>query len=136
MRIALNCFVVLLCAILVGCQTGRQAQFVVPEQSVEVLVERLSKIATAHGMTNCMNTTRVVGVIVCFKEGDTSFTFLGARKKDSKMIVDLGFRSAGIGGKLFNQLHSEVGRDLRELYGSSVQEIDTSKMIPIEYNAA
>jgi len=118
--------------LLVACQTFNSVQYHVPAQQEDQLVSRLSNLATEHGMTNRTAHSSVSNTLVYFKVGDRSFTDLGARKKDDGIIVDLYFRSAGIGGKEFRQLKPEVETILRDLYGKQFKTIrDRAKQIPI-----
>jgi hypothetical protein len=65
-------------------------------------------------------------------EGDLSYTELGARRYKNTVLVDLFFRSAGIGGQLYKQLEPEVTEALQELYGGQVRiEHDYQKIIRV-----
>ena len=85
-----------LCALLAACQTFNSLQFVIPADRRDVVVAEVSRVAQAHGMRDCMPGSDVVGALGCFLSGDASFTFLGVRQVDDRLVVDLGFRSAGV----------------------------------------
>jgi hypothetical protein len=65
-------------------------------------------------------------------EGDLSFTQLGARRHKGEILVDLFYRSAGIGGQLYKQLEPEVTQALQQLYPGRVTiERDYRKIVPV-----
>lgn len=92
-----------------GCQSFDHVQFVVPHIHEDHLISSLHAIA----------------------KGDLSYTHLGARLYEEMIVVDLIFRSAGLGGKLFHQLEPEIEQALRDIYGSQVSVIrDRTKLLP------
>jgi len=108
-------------------------QFTVPATGTDKLTERVKMIAVKHGMTDCMSSVEVNGATTCFKTGDASFTFLGVRQVGEFGVVDLSFRSAGVGGQLFNELRIELLQDLKVTFGTGgVEERDPKNLIPIE----
>jgi len=69
-------------------------------------------------------------------EGDLSFTQLGARRHGDAVLVDLLFRSAGIGGQLYKKLEPEVTQALQRLYPGQVRiEHDYSKIVRFNPNS-
>jgi hypothetical protein len=67
-----------------------------------------------------------------FVEGDLSYTALGARIHEGVVVIDLVFRSAGIGGDRFREIKPRVVEELRAIYGADLAiEEDHGRMVPI-----
>ena len=124
-----------LCALLAACQTFNSLQFVIPADRRDVVVAEVSRVAQAHGMRDCMPGSDVVGALGCFLSGDASFTFLGVRQVDDRLVVDLGFRSAGVGGELFHVLSEELRTRLRRACGAAAVQESPGQQIPIAHGA-
>ncbi len=121
------------CASIAACQTFNQAQFTAPADHLERMTERVRMIAISHGMADCLSTSVVNGVTTCYKTGDASFTFVGVRRAESLAVVDLSFRSAGVGGELFKKLESELTEDFRKTFGDgAVQRRERATFVPME----
>ena len=119
-------------ALLAGCQSWDYAQFVVPRSKADELRTALRRVAARHGMADRTSESTIPGTLVFFAEGDLSFTHLGARTHKDVILVDLIFRSAGLGGQLFKKLLPEVEQELQRLYSGSVRiERDREKMIAV-----
>jgi len=127
--------VCLLCAlVVVGCQSMAWVQYHVPTGKEAAMKGRLSEIAQTHGLSDRTETSLVPDIILYFVVGDRSFTDLGARRWNDKVIVDLQFRCAGLGGKTFDAMKPKVLGALRELYGGEVTEItERSELIPLHW---
>ena len=125
-----------LCAWLAACQTFNSLQFVIPAERRDAVVAEVERVAQAHGMRDCMPGSDVVGAFGCFLSGDTSFTFLGVRQVDNRLVVDLGFRSAGIGGDLFHAMADELRAGLRQACGAAAVRESPGQQIPIEHGAS
>lgn len=118
----------ILCAL--GCQTVNHIQFIVPADRERDLIGALRVIAGGHQMSDKTLESHAPRTLVYFLKGDLSYTYLGARRHNDEVIVDLAFRSAGVGGDDFKKLQPEIEQALRKLYGDSVRVIrDRAKMI-------
>ena len=95
-------------------------QFAIPAERRDVVVAEVARVGQAHGMRDCMGGSDVVGATGCFLSGDTSFTFLGVRQVGDRMVVDVGFRSAGIGGDLYKVITEELRTGLRRGGGAGI----------------
>jgi hypothetical protein len=104
-------------------------QFSIPDRNIPELIRTLRQIALKHDLKDYIQESQVPDTLVCFQQGDTSFTRLGARKYGGKILVDVCFRSAGIGGELYGKLRSEVEAKLRHLYGDSLSVEDNPQKI-------
>ena len=124
-----------LCAWLAACQTFNSLQFVVPADRRDAVVAEVERVGQAHGMRDCMPGSDVVGAVGCFLSGDSSFTFLGVRQVDDRMVVDLGFRSAGIGGELFHVIADDLRTGLRRACGAAAVQESPGQQIRIEHGA-
>ena len=126
---------VALCTLLAACQTFNSLQFVIPADRRDEVVAEVARVARAHGMRDCMSGSDVVGALGCFLSGDTSFTFLGVRQVDDRLVVDVGFRSAGIGGELFQVVSDELRTGLRHACGAAAVQESPGQQIPITHGA-
>ena len=133
MKTAVRVFICLVCVIfLSGCQTWEHIQFVVPASGQTALASAVRSVALRHGMTDRTQSSKAHGTIVYFSAGDRNFTDLGARQHNDTFIVDLLFRSAGVGGDLFRQLEPEMQQTLERLYPGAVRVVrDPKKMVAI-----
>jgi hypothetical protein len=133
MKIAVGVLTFLVCVMfLSGCQTWEHIQFVVPASGQVAFASALRSVASRHGMTDRTRSSKARGTIAYFSAGDRNFTDLGARRHDGTFIVDLLFRSAGVGGDLFRQLEPEVQQALERLYPGAVRVVrDPKKLVPI-----
>jgi hypothetical protein len=126
------CIALVSVTLLSGCQTWKHVQFVVPASGEAALTSTLRAIAVRHGMSDRTRTSKARGTIVYFSAGDRNFTDLGARGHNDTLVVDLLFRSAGVGGDLFRQLEPEVQQALERLYPGAVRVVrDPKKLIAI-----
>jgi hypothetical protein len=117
---------------LTGCQTMGYVQFTVPQERQTQLITLLRAIGMRHRMADKTRDSKAPGTLVLMSEGDLSYTQLGARRYKNTVLVDLFFRSAGIGGQLYKQLEPEVTEALQELYGGQVRiEHDYQKIIRV-----
>lgn len=115
-----------------GCQTAEHIQFVVPQQRISELIVALRSIGLRHNMADKTRESEVADTLVVMSEGDLSFTQLGARRHKSEVLVDLYFRSAGIGGELYKKLAPEVTQALQQLYPGRVTiERDSRRIVPV-----
>ena len=120
---------------LTSCQTAAYVQFSVPQAHQAQLVSLLRAIGMRHGMADKTGDSKASGTLVLLSEGDLSFTQLGARRYKDMVLVDLLFRSAGVGGHLFKQLEPEVTQALQQLYPGRVRiEHDYGKIIRVHPN--
>ncbi|HXI41992.1 MAG TPA: hypothetical protein VNH83_18555 [Bryobacteraceae bacterium] len=118
-----------------GCQSTAYVQFTVPQTHEARLISLLRSIGLRHGMADKTPESRASGTLVLMSEGDLSYTQLGARRYKSMVLVDLLFRSAGIGGQLYKQLEPEVTEALQQLYPGQVRiERDYQKVIRVHPN--
>jgi len=118
-----------------GCQTLGYVQFRVPQAHQTRLISLLRSIGMRHGMADKTRDSKASGTVVLMSEGDLSFTQLGARRYKDLILVDLLFRSAGIGGQLYKQLEPEVTQALQQLYPGHVRiEHDYGKIIRVHPN--
>ncbi len=118
--------------LLSGCQTWKHVQFIVPASGEAAIASALRSVATRHGMSDRTRTSKLPGTIVYFSAGDRNFTDLGARRHGDTLVVDLLFRSAGVGGDLFRLLEPEVQQALERLYPGAVRVIrDPKKRLAI-----
>ena len=124
-----------LCAWLAACQTFSSMQFVIPAERRDAVVAEVARVGQAHGMRDCMAGSDVVGAIGCFLSGDASFTFLGVRQVGDRMVVDVDFRSAGIGGDLYKVITGELRTGLRRACGAAAVQESPGQQIPIEHGA-
>jgi hypothetical protein len=121
--------------ILTGCQTAAYVQFTVPQTHQRELIALLRSIGLQHGMADKTSESKAAGTLVFLSQGDLSYTQLGARRYKDTVLVDLLFRSAGIGGQLFKQLEPEVTSALQHLYPGEVRiEHDYQKIIRVHPN--
>ncbi len=115
-----------------GCQTAEHIQFTVPQQRITQLIAALRSIGLRRNMADKTRESEVADTFAVVSEGDLSFTQLGARRHKGEVLVDLFFRSAGIGGQLYKQLEPEVTQALQQLYPGRVTiERDYRKIVPI-----
>jgi hypothetical protein len=125
--------ILLALAMLAGCQSFDYVQFVVPHIHEDKLLLSLHAIAKKHAMEDKTGESKVSQTLVLFNVGDLSYTHLGARLHEDLIVVDLIFRSAGLGGELFHQLEPEIEQALREIYGNQVSVVrDRTKLIPFQ----
>ena len=118
-----------------GCQSGEYVQFVLPHSHEAQLRSVLRSIGLRHRMAEKTGASNAPGTIVFLSEGDLSHTHLGARRHGDVIVVDLLFRSAGVGGKLFRELEPEVTQALQKLYPGAVRiERDYRKLIAVHPN--
>jgi hypothetical protein len=133
MKRPVHVFITLVSVMLLsGCQTWKHVQFVVPASGEASLASALRSVALRRGMRDRTRASKTRGTIVYFSAGDRNFTDLGARKHNDTLIVDLLFRSAGVGGDLFRLLEPEVQQALERLYPGAVRMVrDPKKMVAI-----
>ena len=75
--------------------------------------------------------SKVPQTLALYQEGDLSYTNIAARLSGDMIVVDLMFRSAGFGGKLFHELEPEIEQAMREIYGNRLSVLrDKTKLIP------
>jgi len=121
--------------ILTGCQTAAYLQFTLPQTHQRELVALLHSIGLRHGMADKTSESKAAGTLAFLSQGDLSYTQLGARRYKDTVLVDLLFRSAGIGGQLYKQLEPEVTAALQQLYPGEVRiEHDYHKIIRVHPN--
>jgi hypothetical protein len=117
---------------LTGCQTAAYVQFTVPQTHQAQLISLLRAIGLRHGMADKTSESKAAGTLVFLSQGDLSYTQLGARRYKDTILVDLLFRSAGIGGQLYKQLEPEVTATLQRLYPGEVRiEHDYQKIVRV-----
>ena len=115
-----------------GCQTAEHTQFTVPQQHIAELMSVLRSLGSRHNMVEKTRESQVPGTIVVMSQGDLSFTQLAARRYKGDILVDLFYRSAGVGGQLYRQLEPEVTQALEQLYSGRVTvEHDFRKIVPV-----
>ena len=134
-RLVARLAVAALCAWLAACQTMNSMQFAIPAERRDVVVAEVARVGQAHGMRDCMGGSDVVGATGCFLSGDTSFTFLGVRQVGDRMVVDVGFRSAGIGGDLYKVITEELRAGLRRACGAAAVQESPGEKTLIEHGA-
>jgi hypothetical protein len=86
-------------------------------------------------MADKTSESKAPGTLVLMSEGDRSYTQLGARRHNGIVLIDLLFRSAGIGGQVYKRLEPEVTEALQQLYPGQVRvEHDYQKIIRVHPN--
>jgi hypothetical protein len=125
--------VIIFCATgLSACQTAEHVQFNVPEERIAQLISALRSIGLRHNMVDKTRESEVPGTLVLMSQGDLSFTQLGARRYKGHVLVDLFYRSAGVGGQLYHQLEPEVTQALQDLYAGRITiERDYHRIVPV-----
>jgi hypothetical protein len=125
--------VIIFCAMgLSACQTAEHVQFNVPQERVAQLISVLRRIGLQHNMVEKTRESEVPGTLVLMSQGDLSFTQLGARQYKGHVLVDLFYRSAGVGGQLYHQLEPEVTQALQDLYAGRITiERDHRRIVPV-----
>ena len=125
--------VMIFCAMgLSACQTAEHVQFNVPQERIAQLISALRSIGLRHNMVEKTRESKVPGTLVLMSQGDLSFTQLGARRYRGHVLVDLFYRSAGVGGQLYHQLEPEVTQALQDLYAGRVTiERDYRRIVPV-----
>ena len=123
----------IVCAMsLSACQTAEHVQFTVSQERIAQVVSALRSIGLRHNMVERTRESEVPGTLVLMSQGDLSFTQLGARRYKGHVLVDLFYRSAGVGGQLYHQLEPEVTHALEDLYlGRVMIERDRRKIVPV-----
>jgi len=115
-----------------ACQTAEHVQFSVPTERIAQLISTVRSIGLRHDMVERTRESEVPGTLVFMSQGDLSFTQLGARRYKGRVLVDLFYRSAGVGGQLYHQLEPEVTHSLEDLYSGRVMiERDRSRIVPV-----
>jgi hypothetical protein len=125
--------VIIFCAMgLSACQTAEHVQFNVPQERIAQLISALRSIGLQHNMVEKTRESEVPGTLVLMSQGDLSFTQLGARRYKGHVLVDLFYRSAGVGGQLYHQLEPEVTQALQDLYAGRITiERDHRRIVPV-----
>ena len=125
--------VIIFCAMgLSACQTAEHIQFNVPQERIAQLITALRSIGLRHNMVEKTRESEVPGTLVLMSQGDLSFTQLGARRYKGHVLVDLFYRSAGIGGQLYHELEPEVTQALQNLYAGRITiERDHRRIVPV-----
>lgn len=125
-------FIAVLCLSLSACQTFGHIQFLLPDAQRSRLVEALGQLASSAGLADRREQSLIPDTIVYFAEGEQSFTEIGARMHEGKVVVDLLFRSAGVGGDLYRQLKPKLTDELRMIYGNDLVIVeDPVRMVPL-----
>jgi hypothetical protein len=115
-----------------ACQTAEHVQFNVPHERIAQLISALRSIGLRHNMVEKTRESEVPGTLVLMSQGDLSFTQLGARRYKGHVLVDLFYRSAGVGGQLYHQLEPEVTQALQDLYAGRITiERDHLRIVPV-----
>ena len=115
-----------------ACQTAEHVQFNVPQERIAQLISALRSIGLRHNTVEKTRESEVPGTLVLMSQGDLSFTQLGARRYRGHVLVDLFYRSAGVGGQLYHQLEPEVTQALQDLYAGRVTiERDYRRIVPV-----
>jgi hypothetical protein len=121
--------IAVLCAFLSACQSIGHIQFLLPDMHRSELVEALGRLASSAGLADRREQSLAPATIAYFVEGERSFTAIGARMHEGKVVVDLLFRSTGVGGDLYRQLKPKLTDELRKIYGEDFVIVeDPAKM--------
>jgi len=73
--------------------------------------------------------------LLYFSTGDATFTALGARHIGDIIVIDIFFRSAGLGGKKFRTMEKELDSALSKMYGNALIRVSPDEYIPIRKEA-
>lgn len=120
---------------LFGCQRIDHVQYVVPATNVNDVLKEMTEIALRSGFKTRESVSKVKGTLAyfSFESSGTSFVDLGVRQVDSKVVVDLILRTAGLRAKEYAEMKLNLEALLHRTYGAEAKVItEQASMIPIE----
>ena len=106
-----------------------------PASDVDAVLAEIRDLASALGMHERVTARVVKGGLLYFtlEPTRTSFTDLGVRRIEDKIIVDLILRTAGLDATAYDELQQKLEQLLKRRYGSEVVVImDRAQMVPRE----
>jgi len=124
-----------MCVLLTSCQTYDHTQYHVPANYVTTLLPALIATAEKHGLQDMTEQSDIPDTLLYYSTGDASFTALGARHIGDMIVIDIFFRSAGLGRKKFRAIAKELDSALSKMYGKALIRVSPNQYIPIRKEA-